>query len=160
MIRVRFLVALSAVAMISPIAVAQVPPLLPQPLAPAEPREDPLLQNDLVLKTGSDRVFFSGNDYAVTPAARTTLAAQARWLLANPFVRVRIEGHADARDTRDHALALGERRATAVRDYLVSLGVPAARLSVTSWGKERPVTPLPGYPASGISARVVLVILR
>ena len=67
---------------------------------------------------------------------------------------------ADARDTRDHALALGERRAAAVRNYLVSLGVPAARLSVTSWGKERPVTALPGYPASGISARVVLTVLR
>jgi peptidoglycan-associated lipoprotein len=163
MTRLQSLIALAAAAFAASSAIAQVAPTMAPPgPAPAatEPQELPLLQNDLVLKAGSDRVFFAGNDYAVSPASRATLMAQARWLLANPSARAIVEGHSDERDTRDHALALGERRASAVRNYLVSLGVPPARLIVTSMGKERPVTPLPGYPASGISARVVLVIVR
>jgi len=144
------------------LAAAGVSAQSPPPAAPAQASAGPvgLLQNDLILKAGSDRIFFSGNDYAVSPAARATLMAQARWLLANPSVQAIVEGHGDERDTRDHALAIGERRAAAVRNYLVALGVPAARLGTASWGKERPVVALPGVPASGVSARVVLVIVR
>ena len=120
----------------------------------------PSLQVDLVLKAGSDRVYFSGSDYSLSPAVRATLAAQARWLLANPASRALIEGHSTQRDTRDHALAIGERRASAVRDYLVSLGVPAVRLIVTSMGKERPIQPAPGDYGFDRNARVVVQIVR
>ena len=121
---------------------------------------DPLLQNDLLVKAGSDRIFFAGNDYGLSPQARATLMAQARWLIANPSARAIIEGHADERNSRDHAIAIGERRASAVRNYLMALGIASVRLTTTSWGKERPVVPVPGYPASGVSARAVTVIVR
>ena len=65
----------------------------------------------------------------------------AQWLRQHPEVVVRIEGHGEPNDTRDHALAMGARRAQEVRDYLVLFGVPAAQLSTTSWGKERPGAP-------------------
>lgn len=130
------------------------------PVAVSDAQEVPLLQSDLILKAGSDRVFFGTDSHILGVPARTTLAAQARWLIANAAARAVLEGHADERDTRAHALGLGERRAATVRDYLVSLGVPRSRLIVTSWGKERPVVPLPGYPGSGVSARVVTVIVR
>jgi peptidoglycan-associated lipoprotein len=120
----------------------------------------PALQVDLVMKAGSDRVYFAGTQYHLDPAARATLAAQARWLLANPATRALIEGHADQRDTRDHAIAVGERRASAVRDYLVALGVPPARLIVTSMGKERPIQPAPGDVGFDRNARVVIQIVR
>lgn len=145
-------------------ATAQVQfPAAPSPRVPAAAQafqEIPQLQSDLMVKSGSDRVFFGTDSHVLGAPARATLAAQARWLIANPGVRVLLEGHSDDRDTRAHALGLGERRAAAVRDYLVALGVPRSRLIVTSWGKERPVVPLPGYPASGVSARVVTVIVR
>jgi peptidoglycan-associated lipoprotein len=66
------------------------------------------------------------------------LTAQAAWLRRHPEVVVRVEGYGDSGDTRDHALAVGARRAEEARSYLVLLGVPAAQLSTTSWGKERP----------------------
>jgi peptidoglycan-associated lipoprotein len=66
------------------------------------------------------------------------LTAQAAWLRRHPEVVVRVEGYGDSGDTRDHALAVGARRAEEARSYLVLMGVPAAQLSVTSWGKERP----------------------
>lgn len=147
-------------AMIASPATAQ---FVPPPLAPpAEVNfvEIPQLQVDLVMKAGSDRVYFSGSDHGLNPSARATLGAQARWLLANPAVRALIEGHSNERDTRDHALAIGERRATAVRDYLVSLGIPAARLIITSWGKERPIQPAPGDVGFDRNARVVTTIIR
>jgi peptidoglycan-associated lipoprotein len=154
-------IALAATFLLATAAQAQFqpPPLLP-PVASGEPEEVPLLQNDLAVKAGSDRVFFGVNSYSLSAPARATLAAHARWLIMNPSVRALIEGHGDDRDTREHALALGERRAAAVRDYLVSQGVPRSRLMVTSWGKERPNAPVPGSPAVGVSARVVTLIVR
>jgi peptidoglycan-associated lipoprotein len=74
----------------------------------------------------------------IAAPAQPTLAAQAMWLRQHPDVVVRIEGYADSTDTRDHALAVGARRAEEVRNYLVLLGVPAVQMSATSWGKERP----------------------
>ena len=141
------------------LAAAQLTPL-PPPIVPSTPVEQPALQMDLVLKAGSDRVFFSGNDYGLDVAARASLAAQARWLLANPAMSAVIEGHSDQRDSRDHAIAIGERRATAVRDYLVSLGVPTYRLSIASWGKERPMPPGPAGAGVDRNGRVVIVIVR
>ena len=90
--------------------------------------------------------------------AKTTLAAQAQWLLQHPEIVVRIEGHGDANDTRDHALAMGARRAEEVRSYLVLLGVPAVQLAVTSWGKERPQNPASNEEAWAQNRRAVTVI--
>jgi peptidoglycan-associated lipoprotein len=119
---------------------AQLPGLRRRPPAPAPPILVGIdaARADFVMKAGSDTVYFGQESSLLGFPAKTTLAAQARWLLQNPAVVVRIEGHGDASDTRDHALALGARRAEEVRSYLVLLGVPAAQLSVTSWGKERP----------------------
>jgi peptidoglycan-associated lipoprotein len=96
---------------------------------------------DFIARSGADTVYF-GSDSAVLGApARATLTAQAQWIRQNPQIVVRIEGHGEPNDTRDHALAMGARRAQEVRDYLVLLGVPAAQLSITSFGKERPGAP-------------------
>lgn len=99
------------------------------------------LRADFLAKTGGDTIFFGNNVSGLAPPARTTLAAQAAWLRKHPEVTVRIEGHGDTGDTRNHALAMGARRAEEVRSYLVLLGVPAAQVSVTSMGKERPGSP-------------------
>ena len=96
---------------------------------------------DFVTKSGGDTVFFGLNSAILSPPARTILALQAQWIRQHPEVVVRIEGHGDAGDTRDHALAMGARRAEGVRDYLVLLGVPAAQLGATTMGKERPGAP-------------------
>jgi len=99
------------------------------------------LRADFVAKSGSNTVYFIGNSAGLTPQAQATLAAQAQWLLQHPQVVVRIEGHSELSDTRDHALAIGARRAEEVRSYLILLGVPPAQLSAISWGKERPGAP-------------------
>ena len=89
--------------------------------------ELPAMQADLVAKAGSDTVYFGTDEYALDAASKATLAAQARWMLANPTVRASIEGHADERGTREYNLALGERRANAARDSLMSpMACPAA----------------------------------
>lgn len=99
------------------------------------------LRADFLARSGTDTAYF-GNDSAILGApASATLAAQAMWLRQHPEVVVRIEGYGDSADTRDHALAMGARRAQQVRDYLVLLGVPALQISTTSLGKERPGAP-------------------
>ena len=84
-------------------------------------------QEDLVTYVG-DRVFFALDSYALTAEARATLEKQTKWLRQNQGVRITLEGHADERGTREYNLALGERRATEVRDYLVTLGVNPNRV--------------------------------
>ena len=86
-----------------------------------------------------DRVFFATNESVLTTASRETLRKQATWLRENSSVTVVIEGHADERGTREYNLALGERRANAAKDYLMTYGVSSNRISVLSYGKERPV---------------------
>ena len=86
----------------------------------------------------SDRVFFAFDSYALTSAARSVLDRQAERLSANSRIRVTIEGHCDERGTREYNLALGESRASAVRDYLVARGINSARIRTISYGKERP----------------------
>lgn len=122
--------------------------------------ELPALQADLVAKAGSDTVYFGTDKYDLDEATRATLAAQARWLMANPNVRASIEGHCDERGTREYNQALGERRANAARDFLVSQGVPTSRLVVTSWGKERPVAQGSNEEAWAQNRRAVTVIIR
>jgi peptidoglycan-associated lipoprotein len=86
-----------------------------------------------------DRVLFAVDQSTLSIEAQSILSAQAQWLLANTEYRALIEGHADEQGTREYNLALGARRASAVRDYLVSQGVPDSRLSTVSYGKERPI---------------------
>jgi peptidoglycan-associated lipoprotein len=85
-----------------------------------------------------DRVLFETDDYSIDDEDRRVLDAQAAWLQRNSGVRVTIEGHADERGTREYNLALGDRRANAAKNYLQSRGIAASRMSVISWGKERP----------------------
>ena len=86
-----------------------------------------------------DRVFFATNKSSLTTASRATLRKQANYLRKNKNLNVTIEGHADERGTREYNLALGERRANAARDYLMTYGISSDRISVLSYGKERPV---------------------
>ena len=86
-----------------------------------------------------DRVFFATNESILTTASRETLRKQAAWLRKNSDVTVVLEGHADERGTREYNLALGERRANAAKDYLMTYGISSSRISVISYGKERPV---------------------
>ena len=86
-----------------------------------------------------DRVFFATNESILTTRSRDTLRKQATWLRENSGISVVLEGHADERGTREYNLALGERRANAAKDYLMTYGVSASRISVISYGKERPV---------------------
>jgi peptidoglycan-associated lipoprotein len=128
MIRLAVALALAAVS-----AAVAAQPQPPPPFATID-----MLRGDFIARTGSDKVYFGNDGHALDGAARATLTAQARWLLLNPHVAVRIEGHADERETRSRALAIGERRADAVRDFLVLQGVPSAQIAILSWGKERP----------------------
>lgn len=86
-----------------------------------------------------DRVLFAVDQSTLSPEAQNVLAGQAQWMLSNPEFTALIEGHADEQGTREYNLALGARRASAVREYLVSRGVPDARLRTISYGKERPI---------------------
>jgi peptidoglycan-associated lipoprotein len=105
--------------------------------AAVKPGPTPGTQEDLVVNVG-DRVFFGFDKSDLTPEARATLDRQAAWLNQYPRVTISIEGHADERGTREYNLALGERRAEAVKKYLTARGVDANRVATISYGKERP----------------------
>ena len=87
----------------------------------------------------ADRVFFATNKSSLTTKSRETLRKQATYLRKNKKLNVTIEGHADERGTREYNLALGERRANAAKDYLMTYGISGKRISVISYGKEKPV---------------------
>ena len=92
------------------------------------------------LATGvKDRVFFATNKSILTTASRDTLRKQSAWMRKNKDITVTVEGHADERGTREYNLALGDRRANAVKDYLLTYGISGGRIAVISYGKERPV---------------------
>ena len=98
--------------------------------------------NDTIeyLATGvKDRVFFATNSSSLTTASRDTLRKQANYLRKNKKLNVVLEGHADERGTREYNLALGEKRANSAKDYLMTYGISGKRLSVISYGKEKPV---------------------
>lgn len=86
-----------------------------------------------------DRVFFAVDRYDLTEAARLTLERQAEWLQRYPSRSIVVQGHADERGTREYNLALGDRRANAVRNFLVAVGVDPSRVTTVSFGKEQPV---------------------
>ncbi len=94
-------------------------------------------QEFLVVNVG-DRVFFGFDKSEISSDSADTLKRQAAWMQDNPNVTIIVEGHADERGTREYNLALGERRANAVREHLISLGVSTARIGTISYGKERP----------------------
>jgi peptidoglycan-associated lipoprotein len=105
--------------------------------APAPNAITPGSQADL-RATAGDRVFFAYDKSDITAESRQILQKQADWMKKYQSVTVTIEGHCDERGTREYNLALGERRATAVKNVLVALGIPANRVSTISYGKERP----------------------
>lgn len=111
------------------------PPVSGQPLGAV-----PGSQQVFVVNVG-ERVYFDFDRYDIRADAQPILSAQAAWLRRYPSVRVRIEGNTDEMGTREYNLALGARRANAVRDFLVSNGVTADRISTVSYGKEQPIDP-------------------
>ncbi len=116
------------------------PPMASTPSAPSAPTSSivPGSAEDLRVNVG-DTVHFAYNEYNVEEADRATLQRQATWLQKYPSIRVTVEGDCDERGTREYNLALGARRANAVKEYLVSLGVSAARVDTISYGKEHPI---------------------
>ena len=121
----------------------------PAPVGPGGPggagdigrsRFGPGSQQDLAATAG-DRVFFAYDHADISSEAQQILQRQSQWLKRYPNVSVTIEGHTDERGTREYNLALGERRAQAVKNVLVALGIPASRVSTISYGKERPEVP-------------------
>ena len=86
-----------------------------------------------------DRVYFALNKYNITNDSAEILKLQSEWLKADPSINIIVEGHCDERGTREYNLALGERRANAVKNFLVKQGVSASRIKTISYGKERPV---------------------
>jgi peptidoglycan-associated lipoprotein len=127
------------------------------PAAPTRAGATPGSINQFVTEVG-DRVFFDFDKFDIKPEGRATLEKQAAWLRQYSGARVTIEGHADERGTREYNLALGERRANAVVNMLTALGVPANRITVISYGKERPAVLGSNETAWAQNRRAVTVI--
>ncbi len=109
-------------------------------------------------QTVGERVLFLVDQSTLTDAGRATLDGQAQWLLTNAGYLAVIEGHADEQGTREYNVALGARRANAVREYLISRGVPAGRLRTVSYGKERPVATCASEECYSQNRRAVTII--
>lgn len=122
-------------------------PVVQEPLAdvvaapvPAQPYTGPAPGSvDDFIQSAGDRVFFAYNQYSLSSEARNVLRNQAQWMSNYPAAIAVIGGHADERGTREYNLALGARRADAVRDFLISQGVDPRRITTVSYGKERPI---------------------
>lgn len=123
-------------------------------LSPASDPSSPVYFSQTI----GDRVLFSVDQSTITPAGQQTLSGQAAWLNQNPDYQAIIEGHADEQGTREYNLALGNRRANAVRDFLVSQGVNPTRLRVISYGKERPIEVCASEACYSQNRRAVTVI--
>ncbi|MDB5686734.1 MAG: Peptidoglycan-associated lipoprotein [Rhizorhabdus sp.] len=128
---------------------ADLPPPPPTAAAPAETPPPPQASTgyanvpgsraDFLAQAGSDTVLFATDSSDVDSEAQATLTKQAAWMAKYPNVNATIEGHCDERGTREYNLALGDRRANAAKNFLVNAGVSPSRLSVISYGKEKPV---------------------
>jgi peptidoglycan-associated lipoprotein len=129
------------------------PETTPGPTGPV-----PGSREDFLAQAGSDTIYFDTDMYDIDAGDRAILDAQAAWLVANPGVRVTIEGHCDERGTREYNLALGERRANAAANYLAQRGVSSSRMTVISYGKERPVA-LGSDPASWAQNRRAVTVV-
>ena len=110
----------------------------PGPQSPVDQGPLPGTVQDFVVNIG-ERIYFDTDSYDIRADAQPVLAAQAQWLNRYPAVKVRIEGNADERGTREYNLALGSRRANAIREFLVGQGVAGARIETLSYGKEKPI---------------------
>lgn len=106
---------------------------------PVTPTIVPGSQADFVAKVSSDTVYFDTDRFNIDAQDQSTLRSQAEWLAQYPNKNINVEGHADERGTRDYNIALGERRANAAKNYLISLGIGSNRIQTVSYGKERPV---------------------
>jgi len=156
----RYPIRLAAMAAAAAALAACSTPKPPPPAAPnapppaAPPRERPATPPVAQAPTGpvpgsiqdftvnvGDRVYFDYDKYDVRADAQPVLAAQAAWLVKYPSVKVRIEGNADERGTREYNLALGSRRANSIKEFLTSHGVAADRIETISYGKEMPIDP-------------------
>jgi len=115
---------------------------------------------DFLDKVGSDKVYFATDSYELDGPSQATLDKQAAWLNQYPAVKVTIEGHCDERGTREYNLALGDRRANSVKNYLASRGVSTARITTISYGKERPVALGSDENAWAQNRRAVTVVLN
>ena len=122
------------------VAATPPPPAPPPPVqaAPAPPGIVPGSIQDFKVNVG-DTVHFAYNEYNIEDNDKATLQRQATWLQKYPSIKVTVEGDCDERGTREYNLALGARRANAVKEYLVSLGVSSARVDTISYGKEHPI---------------------
>ncbi len=144
----------------------QLPPAPESTSAPAPtptPPSGPIPGSEAHFKqvmSGQDVIYFDTDKFNIDSDDAAALRSQAQYLLQYPQIRATVEGHADERGTRDYNLALGERRANAAKNYLVSLGVPAARLSTISYGKERPVALGSNEAAWAQNRRAVTVVLN
>lgn len=129
---------------VAPQQPAPQPQPTPRPTMPVDTQPMPAItpgSTEQFVQSAGDRVYFAYDSYSLTSQARATLAKQAAWLSSWPRVRVLIAGNCDERGTREYNLALGARRASAVKDYLVGLGVDPSRITTISYGKERPIDP-------------------
>lgn len=117
-------------------------------------------QRDFVANVSADRIFFDFDQYNVDAEDMAVLQSQAAWLARNPGVRVTLEGHADERGTRDYNIGLGERRANSAKNYLATLGVDPGRISVISYGKERPAAVGSDDAAYAKNRRAVTVVIE
>ena len=113
---------------------------------------------DFVAQSGRDTVLFPYDSYEIDDEARTILGKQAEWLARYPSVRITVEGHADERGTREYNLALGDRRATAAKNFLAAQGVDTGRMTTISYGKERPVAEGTDEAAFARNRRAVTVV--
>jgi len=142
----RSLMIATALLALSPCAKKEPEELPPAPVETARPVETapapagPVKgsQEDFVASVAADRVYFDTDKFDIDAQDQATLQSQAQWLVANPTVRVTIEGHCDERGTRDYNLALGERRANAAKNALAGMGIDPSRITTISYGKERP----------------------
>ncbi|WP_338467738.1 peptidoglycan-associated lipoprotein Pal [Novosphingobium sp. ZN18A2] len=114
-------------------------------------------QADFVASVMSDTIHFDTDMYNIDPASQQILSSQAQWLARYPGKRITVEGHCDERGTREYNLALGERRANAAKNYLVSLGIAASRINTVSYGKERPIA-LGSNPAAWAQNRRAVTV--
>ena len=125
---------------------------------PANNGPTPGSRADFVAQAGSDTVHFATDSSDIDTEAQSILTKQAAWLAKFPNVRVTIEGHCDERGTREYNLALGDRRANSAKNFLVNAGVNAARISVISYGKERPIATGSDEEAWAQNRRAVTVV--
>jgi peptidoglycan-associated lipoprotein len=134
-------------------AAPETPPPPPPPSGPT-----PGSRADFLAKVGTDTIYFATDAYDIDAEDQAVLTKQAAWLQQNPTVNVTVEGHCDERGTREYNLALGDRRANAAKNYLVNNGVAASRISVISYGKERPVAMGSDEAAWAQNRRAVTVV--